>query len=80
MFKCKQRTAARLTSERAEHVSQLPAIFIKEHDTQAGCSLGALSNAMERSYSISARNEKEDCNPLSPALPTREENAPAVIR
>lgn len=80
MFTCSKRTAARLTSERTEHVSQLPAIFIKEHDVQAGCSLGALRNAMERSYSIPARNEKEDRNPLSPALPTREENAPAVTR
>lgn len=39
---------------------------------QGGCSLGASRNAMERSYSIPARNEKEDHNLLSPALPTRE--------
>lgn len=54
-FKSSQRTVAHLTSESAEHVSQLPAILIKVHDMQGDCSLGALRNAMERSCSIPAK-------------------------
>jgi len=47
---------------------------------QGGCSLGALRNAMQRSYSTPVRHEREDHNLLSPALPAGEENGPAVIR